>query len=124
MTPKIRQSLYALGTVATGLLTLLSLWKIVDPTTAQTVSASLSGLLGLLGAGAAGTAAVITSKQRKDGVLADPATQVAVGWKAVQDQVAAAKAQADAVKAVIASSLEEAPVLGPLAQQVLDQLKK
>jgi hypothetical protein len=121
---KIRQSLYALGTVATGVLTLLSLWKLVDPATASTVSASLAALLGLFGAGAAGTAAVITGKQRNEGVFeTDPAAQVAAGVKAVQAQIDAARAQADAVKAAISDVVDDVPVLGPLASEVLSKIR-
>ena len=69
MNAKIRQSLYALGTVGTGLLTLLVTWRGIDAGTATALTNVITTLCGLLGVGAAGTAAVITGRQRKDGTL-------------------------------------------------------
>lgn len=125
MTPKVRQSLYAVGTIATSVLTLLSLWKVVDPNTASSVSSALVTVLGLFGATAAGTATVVTGKQRHDGTLEklNPAEQVAQGLKAAQEQIAAAKAQGEAVRAAVSDMVDDVPVLGPLAADVLDRIK-
>lgn len=123
MTPRVRQSLYALGTIATSALTLLSLWSIVSPATASSVSSAVAALLSLLGVGAAGTAAVVTNKQRHDGTLGDPVSQVTNGVKAVQDQLAAAKAQAEAVRVAVSDVVDDIPVLGPLAADALNKVK-
>lgn len=124
MTPKIRQSIYAVGTIATALLGLLSLWKIVDPATANLVNASLAGLLSLLGVGAAGTAAVVTSRQRHDGTFdrVDPADAVVNGIDAVLRAKQEAEAQVERVREAVGNAVNDIPVLGPNAKEVLDRI--
>ena len=129
MTPKIRQTIYAIGTIATSLLGLLSLWKVLDPATAGFVNAGLAGLLSLLGAGAAGTAAVITGKQRHDGTFdpvpeLDPADKIITGINEVLKQKADADAAIDRVKDIVVSQVRDVPVLGPLASDALEQILK
>lgn len=126
MTPKIRQTLYSVGTIATALLSLLALWNVVDPNTASTVNAGLAGLLSLLGVGAAGTAAVITRKQRHDGTFdapPDPAEAVVNGIEAVLKAKQEAEAQVDRVRDAVSNAVRDVPVLGPLAQEALDRLR-
>jgi len=125
MTPRVRQSLYAIGTIATSVLTLLSLWSVLSPETASSISAALAALLSLTGVGAAGTAAVVTSKQRHDGTFdkADPVAQVTQGIKTVQSELANAKAQAEAVKVALSNAVDDVPALGPLAADVLSKVK-
>lgn len=125
MSPKIRQSLYALGTIATSVLTLASLWSIVSPAAASSISAALTALLGLAGAGAAGTAAVVTNKQRHEGVFdaSDPVTQVTKGVQAVRDNIANAKAQAEAVREAVSNVVDDVPILGPMAADALSKIK-
>lgn len=135
--PKVRQTIYAIGLTATSLLSVLSLWKIIDPNTASVLNASLTGLLSLLGVGAAGTAAVVVSKQQKDGtfdVNGSPAEQAIQAINAtiqnantavsdlnkVQDAVNDLNKVRDAVSDVIA----DVPVLGPLGAQVFDQITR
>lgn len=125
MTPKIRQTIYAVGAIATSLLTLLSVWRILDPATASTINAALAGLLSLLGVGAAGTAAVVTKKQRHDGTFdgpPDPADAVVNGIEAVLKAKQEAEAQVDRVRDAVSNAVKDVPVLGPLAQEALDRL--
>lgn len=124
MTPKLRQTVYSVGAIATSLLTLLSLWRVVDPATASTINAGLAGLLSLLGVGAAGTAAVITGRQRKDGTFdsVDPADAVVNGIEAVLKAKQEAEAQVDRVRDAVSDAVKEVPVLGPLAKEALDRL--
>lgn len=127
--PKIRQTIYAIGTIATALLGILSLWKVVDPATASVVNAGLAGILSLLGAGAAGTAVVAVNKQRHDGTFdtppeASPADMVVGGIQAVLEAKKNAERELNRVQDAISGAIEDIPVLGPLATQVLDQLKK
>lgn len=123
LSPKLRQTLYALGTIATATLSLLSLWSVVSPAAATHLSSAVAALLSLAGAGAAGTAAVVTKRQRGDGTLGDPVEQVTRGIQSVNDQLAAAKAQAEAVRAVVADAVDDVPVLGPLAADALSRIK-
>ena len=126
MTPKIRQTLYAVGTVATAILGVLSLWRVIDPATANHASAAVAALLSLLGVGAAGTAAVVTNKQRAEGMFDQQATaDLVVG--AVQAVIEAkqhAEEEANRVAEAVAGLTREVPVLGPLASQILDQIRK
>lgn len=124
MTPKIRQTLYAVGTIATAILTLLSAWRVLDPSTASTVSAALAAVLGMFGVGAAGTAAVVTAQQRKDGTFdtVSPADQVVAGIDAVLKAQQQAQAEVERVKTAVTEAVKDVPVLGPLAQQAIDRL--
>lgn len=124
MTPKIRNGLYGVGLIATGVLTLLSLFSILDPNTAATVSAQLAGLLSLLGVGATGTAAVITHKQRKDGTFdtVDPADQVVNGIDAVLRAQQEAQQQVERVKNAVSNAVRDIPILGPSAKEALDRI--
>ena len=126
MTPKIRQTVYAVGTVATAILGLLSLWRVIDPNTASQASAAVAALLSLLGVGAAGTAAVVTNKQRHEGMFDNhaPADVVVGAVQAVIDAKKHAETEANRVAEAVAGLTKEVPVLGPLASQILDQIRK
>ena len=125
MTPKIRQSAYLLGTVATSLVTLLALWRGIDSHTASALTNALTGLLGLLGVGASATAGVVLSKQRKEGVLEtlSPVDQAITAIEATVAQVTSASADLDRVKNAVGDIFGNLPVVGPLAQQVIRSVK-
>lgn len=76
MTPKARQIFYAVGTLASGLLTLLVVFNVIDSGTAASVNGVIAAMSGLFGTAAVGTAAVVTQKQIKNGVLSPAATAV------------------------------------------------
>lgn len=127
MSPKIRQSIYGIGVLATGLLSLLSVWKVIDPTTASTINASVSGLLSLLGAGAAGTAAVVLGKQRKEGTLDFQGSAADQAVAAIQATVAAATESASElqkVKDAVGGVIRDIPVLGPIGAQIFNDIIK
>lgn len=126
---KVRFYLYIFGVVAFAALALLSTTKIIDPNTASTVSAALTQILGLFGVTVAGTAAYNLNKQRHEGVLdpveeVDPAEKVVSGVQAVLAAKETADRELVRVQEAIAGAVGDIPVLGPLASQVLDQLKK
>jgi hypothetical protein len=90
MTPKIRQTLYAVAAVASALIPVLITLKLVDPELGNGLL-NLVAVLGTLGAGGAGVAAVVTSRQRKDGTLdftGTPAQQAIEAIKATVQQAA------------------------------------
>lgn len=124
MTPKVRTILYAVGLLATGTLTLLSVFKIIEPGAASTISAQIAALLGIFGVGATGTAAVITQKQRKDGTFdhPDPADVVISSIEQVLAAQQSAQADVERVKEAVGKAVADVPVLGPLAQQAIDAL--
>ncbi len=121
MSPKIRQTAYILGTVATSVVTLLALWRGIDTNTATALGNTITGLLGLLGVGASATAGVVLSRQRKDGTLehSSPVDQAISAIQATVDQVNSASADLDRVKNAVSDVFGSLPVVGPLAQQVI-----
>lgn len=124
---KVRQTIYAIGLTATSLLSVLSLWKVIDPTTASTINASLSGLLSLLGVGAAGTAAVVLGKQRKDQTLDFSGTAAEQAIAAINATVAQAESSVSDLQKVrdaVSNVIDDVPVLGPLGSQIFDQVTK
>ena len=125
MTPRIRQTAYVLGTMATGVVTLLALWRGIDTHTATALGNTITALLGLLGIGATATAGVVVSKQRKDGTLAtqSPVDQAISAIQATVDQVNSATSDLDRVKNAVSDVFGTLPVVGPLAQQVIRSVK-
>lgn len=125
MTPKIRQTIYGIGLAATSLLTVLSVWHVIEPSTASTLNASLAGLLSLLGVGAAGTAAVVVSKQQKDGtfdVSGSPAEQAIQAINATVQQASKSASDLQKVKDAVSGVIRDVPVLGPLGSQIFDDI--
>ena len=105
MTPRIRQTLYQLGLIATSGVTIAAIWHGIDGGTA--------------------TAGAAVAKQRKDGTLdhLSPVEQAINGIQATVDQVNAASADLDRVKTAVSDVLGTVPVVGPLAQQVIASVK-
>ncbi len=126
MTPKVRQSIYQLGTVVSAVLGLLLIWGGVSAGTADHVNTIVAGLVALLGSAAPATAAREVGKQRKDGVFdpAAPAEMAIAGVEAVAAAQRAAQAEVERVRDVFSTVISDVPVLGPLALQVLDDPKK
>lgn len=124
--PRIRQTAYGLGTIATTVVTILALWHGIDGGTATALGNAITAILGLLGVGATATAGVVVSKQRKEGTLdfsGSPEQQAVDAINAVSAQAQAATAALDKVKAAASDVLPTIPVFGPLAKQVIDSVK-
>lgn len=86
MTPKARQVFYSVGTIATGILTLLVVFRVIDSEAAASINGVIAALGGLFGTAAVGTAAVMTQKQINNGVLAphgDPVQRTITGLQDV-----------------------------------------
>lgn len=129
MKPKFRQYLYVFGVVVFAALTVASTFRVIDPTVAASVSAAVTAVLGLFGVTVAGTAAYNTNKQRQDGMfdatpVSSPADQVVNGVAAVLEAKENAERELQRVQDAITGVVTDIPVLGPLASQVLDQLKR
>lgn len=110
-TPQIRQWIYTVSSIASALVPLLVTYKVFDATT----GASWIGLLGAVGALGSGTAAVMTSKQRKDGTLDFTGSAPEQAVAAIQATVAQAARAADGlnqVKDVVNDALEAAQAVG------------
>ena len=124
--PRIRQTAYGLGTIATTVVTILALWHGIDGGTATALGNAITAILGLLGVGATATAGVVVSKQRKEGTLdfsGSPEQQAVDAINAVSAQAQAATAALDKIKAAASDVLPTIPVFGPLAKQVIDSVK-
>lgn len=123
MTPKIRQTLYLAGTVATSLVTLLAVWRGIDSHTATALGNTITAVLGLLGVGATATAGAVVAKQCTDGTLdfTGPAAQQAVDAIAVVNaQAVTATADRERVLGALGDiAAATVPVVGSLAQQVI-----
>lgn len=124
MTPKVRQTLYLLGTIATSLVTLLAVWRGIDSHTANALSNTITAILGLLGVSATGVAGAVVARQRNDGTLDFTGTAAEQAIAAIQAVNAQADTAADdlvKVRGALGDLAATIPVVGPLAQQVIDQ---
>lgn len=124
MSAKLRQSFYYVSTIITGIIGIGLLYGGLSAGLADHVTEVLAGIGGLLGATGPALAGAKVKEQRKDGTFdsLNPAAQVAAGMKAVNEQLAAARAQAEAVKVVVSEAVDDVPVLGPLAADALKKL--
>ena len=120
MNPKIRQTIYQVGTIIPALLGILLIWGGIDAGTADNIAQVLAGVVALIGAAAPATAAVKVNQQRKDGTLASPAEQVLRGVEAVVAAKNTAQAEFDRVQQAVVSTISDVPALGPLATQILN----
>lgn len=103
--PKTRQTIYLLGSLVTGLLSLAVLWGAIDQGVANHLGELIVGFLGLAGASTPALAASKTSEQRRDGTFdqtADPAMGLIESLQKVGEE---ARIQADSAKSRAASGL-------------------
>lgn len=126
MNPKVRQTAYLVGTIATGAVTLLSIWHGISGDTATALTNAITALCGLLGVGATATATAVVAKQRKDGTFDNPALSTAEqainGMTATVQQAQVAADDVARLKRAAAEVLRSVPVVGPLTQQVIDSV--
>lgn len=129
MNPKIAQTVYGIGTIIPAILGIFLIWGGIDQGTADGVNSLVAGIVAILGGIAPATATVRVAKQRKDGtfdVLA-PADQVINGMQAVLNAQTQAIADVERVKQAVTDAVSivpalatSIPILGPLAQQVVN----
>jgi Mycobacterial 2 TMS Phage Holin (M2 Hol) Family len=80
MSPKIRQTIYQLGSILTGILGIYLIWSGAGDVQGQGLSGILEGILALFGSGASGLAATKTRQQRLTGAFdEDPLKQLLTG---------------------------------------------
>ena len=109
MTPQIRQWLYTVSAIASALIPLLVTYKVLDPSSGSAWT-NLIGVLGALGTGGAATAAIVTSRQRKDGTLdftGSPAQQAIDAFQATVNQAATAATDLEKVRSAVGELLAE-----------------
>jgi len=136
MTPKIRQTIYAVGTLISTVLGLALIWGGVNTGTADNANQIIAGLLALLGGGAPAVAARTVAKQNQAGAFDNvPVAEQAIS--AIQKTIEKANdAQSDVQRVtqaitdaltgtignVVTSTL--GPAAGSLARQVMDSVKR
>jgi hypothetical protein len=120
MTPKIRQILYTVSAVASAIIPLLVTYQVLDPSSG-TAWINLVGFLGALGGTGAATAAVVTSRQRKDGTLdftGSPAQQAIDAIHATVNQATNAATDLGRVRDAVTGVLASLPVVGEVLDAV------
>ncbi|AHG24054.1 holin [Mycobacterium phage LittleGuy] len=124
MSPKVRETLYYLGTIIPGVVGIALIWGGLDAGSAESIGDILVGVLTLLGASAPAVAAKKVNEQRKDGTLLPqaPVDQVVSGVTAILETQAKAQAELDRVKSVVAGAASIVPGVGPLAAQVINSI--
>ena len=125
MSPKARQTVYAVGTIATSIVTVLALWNGIRPEVASSLVTAITALGGLLGAGAAATATAVVTRQQRNGTFENmsPVDQAITGIQTTVDQFNSATTDFERIKAAASDVFGNIPVIGPLAQQVIDSAK-
>lgn len=126
MSPRIRQTVYYLGTVVSGLLGIALLFHGVSADAAGSINSMIAGLVALLGGSApAAVAAHNITKQRANGAFDQltPVDQAIAGIQATVAQAQSAVGDVNKIKQAASDVLGSLPVLGPLAQQVIDSVK-
>ena len=125
MSPKARQTVYAVGTIATSVVTLLALWNGINADVANSLVTAITAIGGLLGAGAAATATAVVTRQKRNGTFDQltPVEQAITGIQATVDQVNSATSDFERMKDAASGVFGSIPVIGPLAQQVIDSVK-
>lgn len=126
MGPRSRQTVYYLGTIVSSALGIALLFHGVSSGAADSINQIVAGLVALLGGAApAATAARAITKQRQDGAFdsASPADQAIDGINQAVAQVQNAASDLNRIKDAASDVLGQLPVIGPLAQQVIDSVK-
>lgn len=114
MTPQVRQWIYTASAVLSALIPLLVAYNIIESSAAG-AWLNVIGVLGAIGSGGAATAAVVLSRQRKEGTLdftGTAAEQAIAAIQATVDQAANAVTDLDKVKTAVSE------VVGQVAQVV------
>lgn len=125
MSPKFREILYKFGVVVIPLLGVLATFGFEQ---ANSLTIAVTAILSVFGVTISGTAAYNTAKQRKDGVFdssdpAPPEHQIIDGLTKLQQQKDALDAAVGTVTNALSGATKDIPVLGPLASQILSQIK-
>lgn len=123
MTAQLRKWFYLLSAAASSLIPILVASHAITSERGASWTALIAALGGVLGALGGGTAAVVVHKQQASGAFdptPSPADQMINGAQAAKDQLNAAQSELERAKQGVSDILGQAPIIGPLAQQVID----
>lgn len=123
MSPKIRQTIYYLGTIVPAVLGIALIWGGIDQGAADNLGNIIAGTLALLGAGPPAVAASKVKEQRKDGTFdaQSPADLVVAALPAVVQAAQHAQSELDRVRGAAIDIIGDIPVYGPAAQAAIDK---
>ena len=125
MTPQVRQWIYTASAVLSALIPLLVAYNIIESSAAG-AWLNVIGVLGAIGSGGAATAAVVLSRQRKEGTLdftGTAAEQAIAAIQATVDQAANAVTDLDKVKTAVSEVVGQvAQVIDVVPGSLVDQL--
>ena len=121
---KFRQSIYYISTAASALVSFFLLWNGLDAGTADGINEMIGGLTALLIGSGSAVAATTVKKQRAEGLFdtKSPADLVISSVKAVVDARDKAVFEVDKVRKAVSDTVGDIPILGPLAQQAMDDI--
>lgn len=129
MSPKARQWLYTVSAIASAVIPLLVVYRILD-NSAATAWVNVIGVLGAIATGGSATAAMMTNKQRKDGTFdaapTNPADMAITALQAAVTQATTAANDLDRVKQAAADVVGQvdrvADIIAPgsLVDRMLD----
>lgn len=125
--PKARLTVYQIGRIASSVIALLAIWKVVDGGTANLILNALEGVLGLMGVVVSGVAATAASRQIDDHTLdfsGPPAQQAVEAINAVAAEPSTPASDRERILAAAGQLAGSVPVVGPLAQQVINSVGK
>ena len=123
MSVKFRETLYLIGAIVPALLGLIVLYGGITQGAADNFAQVVTGLITMMGATAPATAAVMTRKQVKEGVLdASPMETVITGVTQVVEAQKKADDEIERVKAILQEAVGGMPVLGPIASDIVDDI--
>ncbi len=125
MTPRIRQTIYRLGTVASGILGIALIWGGISQGTADHINTVLAGLIALLSGGAPAIAARTVKEQTKSGAFdsVPPAEQAITAIQATIEQAITAQADVQRVTDAVTQALSSTPV-GPVVSAAGDVVER
>ena len=126
MTPKVRQSIYRLGTAVSALLGLALIWGGISQGTADHINTVLAGLVALLGGIPPAIAGKTVKEQAKQGAFdsVPPAEQAITAIQATIEQAITAQADVQRVTDAVTNALQSTPI-GPVvsaAGSVVEQV--
>lgn len=126
MTPKVRQSIYRLGTAVSALLGLALIWGGISQGTADHINTVLAGLVALLGGIPPAIAGKTVKEQTKSGAFdsVPPAEQAITAIQATIEQAITAQADVQRVTDAVTQALSSTPI-GPVvaaAGSVVEQV--
>lgn len=125
MTPRIRQTIYRLGTVASGILGIALIWGGISQGTADHINTVMAGLIALLSGGAPAIAARTVKEQAKQGAFdsVPPAEQAITAIQATIEQAITAQADVQRVTDAVTQALSSTPI-GPVVSAAGDVVER